>query len=612
MSKFGLNGIWVVFLSFLSHLNLVGQCNATKDIFKSGQNVLQPTIYQIIDTSEFSLNPCLINSDSSLGIISTDEVLNDNWYYMTIGDQSEAGSFILELDNSQTDIIDVYQYDVSGIRKILDAGDLVPYNYRTVQHRNILLPFDPQSSATTFLINVKNRGTYGIPVNIYTQPYFETMDDRRNLIIGMYMGLVILFILFVSASLVLADYDHTHFYYLLYLIFTGLYFFVELGFGDIYFWPSSPQLEEPFILAFVLGSTFSFLMLVYHLFKVKGTKVGYLIFFRILFGLIITAIILLISGMIRIDSIFIIQYYLVLLVVGATFLYALVLGYDAVRRRVAYAKYFLLAFSIMILGTVVKPLSLLGIIPFNTYIHYGGIIGHSFEIICLSTLLLLEFFRRMRYSHSLETEIVRLEKSALQAQMNPHFIFNCLNSIQNYIAINEKRKAMDYLTQFARLIRNTLEASASTSGTISLQQEIDILNNYIQMEQMRFKGKFEYNLIYDDEVDLDDIAIPPMMIQPFAENAIIHGFKGIKEKGLLTISFNSINEDLIVTVEDNGVGYHPEKSDKTHKSMAMSITGKRLKFYNNEYPETENILIENGHENKGTKVTIRIQQSEFE
>ncbi|NNF34780.1 MAG: histidine kinase [Saprospiraceae bacterium] len=612
MSKFGLTGIWVIVLSFLSHLNLTGQCNKTKDIFDPGQNVLHPSIYQVSDTSEFKLNPCVINSEPSKGIISTDEVLNNNWYYMMIGNQSEARSLILELDNSQTDIIDIYQYDQNGIQKILNAGDLVPYSNRIIQHRNILLPFESTSSTSTFLLNVRNRATYGIPVNIFTQSYYEAMDDRRSLIIGMYLGLVILFILFVSASLVLAEYDHTHFYYLLYLIFTGLYFFVELGYGDVYFWPSSPQLEEPFIFAFVLGSTFSFLMLIYHLFKVQESKVGYLILFRILFGLIITAIVLLLSGLIRIDSIFIIQYYLVLFVVGATFFYALVIGYNAVRRRVAYAKYFLLAFSIMILGVVVKPLSLLGIIPFNIYIHYGGIIGHSFEIICLSTLLLLEFFRRMRYSHSLETEIVRLEKSALQAQMNPHFIFNCLNSIQNYIAINEKRKAMVYLTQFAKLIRNTLEASASTSGTISLQKEIDMLENYIQMEQMRFKGKFDYKLVYDDELDLDDIVIPPMMIQPFAENAIIHGFKGIKEKGLLKISFNMTDEDLIVLVEDNGVGYHPEKSDKTHKSMAMSITGQRLKFYNDEYPDADNILVENNHENKGTTVTIRIQLSEYE
>lgn len=611
MSNHGWSGLWVILIFLISQQNMIGQCDVTNDVFSSGQNLLLPTIYQINDISEFMLNPCTILSDSSRGVISNDGVLNNNWYYMIIGNQSRNGHFILELDNSQTDIIDIYQHTQQGIHKILEAGDLVPYNERIIQHRNILLPFELDSSTSTFLLNVKNRGTYGIPVSIFTQSFFNVMDDRRNLIIGMYLGLVILFILFVSASLVLADYDHTHFYYLLYLIFTGLYFFVELGYGDIYFWPSSPQLEEPFIFAFVLGATFSFLMLVYHLFKVKGTKIVYLILFRILFGLIIIAIGLLLTRMIRIDSIFIIQYYLVLSVVGGTFMYALVLGYDAVRRRVAYAKYFLLAFSIMILGTIAKPMSLLGIIPFNTYIHYSGIIGHTFEIICLSTLLILEFFRRMKYSQSLETQIVRLEKSALQAQMNPHFIFNCLNSIQNYIAINEKRKAMDYLSQFARLIRHTLEASASTSGTISLREEIEILINYIQMEQMRFKGKFDYKLIYDDKLDIDDITIPPMMIQPFAENAIIHGFKGITEKGMLSITFKMTNQDLVVTVEDNGVGYHPEKSDKTHKSMAMTITGQRLKLYNDEYPEGENILIENGLNNKGTIVTIKIQQNEF-
>ena len=536
--------------------------------------------------------------------MASDEVLNNDWYVIPIKGSNVSQPVILELDNSQTDIINIYELTGGKISQTLNAGDLVPYQDRQHEHRNIIYEFHPLDQGSVILINVQNRGTYGIPVNVYEKSYFHGLDDRRTMIIGMYLGLVIIFILFVSASLVLAEYDHTHFYYLLYLVFTGLYFFVELGFGDIYFWPSTPQLEEPFILAFALASTLSFLMLVFHLFKVKGSTNAHRLFFKVLFILISIALLILLSGMIRHDSVFVTLYYMVLITVGATFIFALVIGYDAVRRKVAYAKYFLLAFSAMILGTVIKPLSLLGIIPYNSYVHYGGVIGHSFEIICLSTLLLLEFFRRMRYSHSLETQLVKLEKSALQAQMNPHFIFNCLNSIQNYIATNEKRRAMDYLTQFARLIRSTLDASASR--TITLQQELDMLENYLQLEQMRFKDKFDYRIRCDEDLDLDDVEVPPLLIQPFAENAIIHGFKGMDRKGKLSIDFKEVDEELLVIIEDNGIGFKKKETSSNHKSMAMSITNQRLKFLNPEKDHDNEIVIESGEDNIGTKVTLRV------
>ena len=587
-----------------------GQCNPDQNTFNPTDGIITPQVKLLSIESENVKDPCQHIIASTEGIMSSDDVMNNQWYYMIFNKKGVKDKILIELNNSQTDQVDLYMRSNNQFRLINKAGDLVPYSERTKKHRNIISSLNSEKDTIEILINVINRGSYSIPIKLFKSEYFQVFDNKRSLIIGMYLGLVILFILFVSASLVLADYDHTHFYYLLYLVFTGLYFFLELGYSDIYFWPDTPSLEEAFTLAFALGSTLSFLLLVYHLFQIQHSTAVHRISFKLLFGLICFAIMVLISGAIKLDMVFISIYYLILFLVGATFLFAFAAGYDAVKRKVAYAKYFLIAFSAMILGTIVKPLSLLGILPYNTYVHYGGMMGHSFEIICLSTLLLLEFFRRMKYAHSLETQIVQLEKSALQAQMNPHFIFNCLNSIQSYIAKNEARTAMDYLSKFARLVRNTL--NASKAKTISLNEEIEMLHQYIQLEQLRFKDRFEYEILCKESMDQEEIEIPPMLIQPFIENSIIHGFKGIDRKGKIIISFNLQDPDLLVTIVDNGVGYHPEKSKENHKSLAMSITNQRLSLLNPENMSIPNMSIENLADQHGTKVTLRIHQSEDE
>ena len=120
----------------------------------------------------------------------------------------------------------------------------------------------------------------------------------------------------------------------------------------------------------------------------------------------------------------------------------------------------------------------------------------------------------------LKQQMGDLEKSALQAQMNPHFIFNCLNSIQNFILQNEKQKAVDYLARFARLVRHNL--NASVQGLVSLEDEVSLLENYLALEQERFEGKFDYEIEVDPQLDKAFIEFPPMLIQPYVENCLLY------------------------------------------------------------------------------------------
>jgi PAS domain S-box-containing protein len=175
-----------------------------------------------------------------------------------------------------------------------------------------------------------------------------------------------------------------------------------------------------------------------------------------------------------------------------------------------------------------------------------------------------------------------LELRALQMQMNPHFIFNALNSIQSYILNQDTATANLYLTKFSRLIRLFLESSRSKF--IPLFEEINLLTLYIELEKLRFDNKFEFEILFEGRVD-KNIEIPTMILQPFIENAINHGLRYKQQKGLLSIKFYKEKNYLICTIEDDGVGRKnseiiKDKPIEGYKSQGLKITAERLITYN--------------------------------
>lgn len=205
-----------------------------------------------------------------------------------------------------------------------------------------------------------------------------------------------------------------------------------------------------------------------------------------------------------------------------------------------------------------------------------------------------------------------LEQKALLAQMNPHFIFNALNSIQSFLLYNENELAERYLLKLSKLIRMTLTNSRETE--ITIRKELDSLRMYLELEQMRFKNRFdfEFNVLLSNP-DLQKY-IPPMLIQPFVENAIIHGFKGLKEGGKIEVNIGEIlNQALHVEITDNGHGYENTKTSDPkdeHKSYGTKITSERLNLFKEKYQSEfrftiEKRLDEAGNGN-GTRVKIVI------
>ncbi|MBK7639503.1 MAG: histidine kinase [Bacteroidetes bacterium] len=213
-----------------------------------------------------------------------------------------------------------------------------------------------------------------------------------------------------------------------------------------------------------------------------------------------------------------------------------------------------------------------------------------------------------------EKEKVEIQMQALTAQMNPHFIFNCMNSIQNAIITNNPQKASTMLQDFAAVIRMVLENS--TKAEISLEKEIQLLNTYLKLEQARTNFCFDYQINIDQTVSTDFVNIPTMMLQPIIENSIWHGFKLIEYKGKIEINFGVTESKLICTITDNGIGrMQSKKLQKStlynKESMAIKIIQNRIDLMNRSLDEnkaTINIidLLDEFENPIGTKVIIEL------
>lgn len=223
------------------------------------------------------------------------------------------------------------------------------------------------------------------------------------------------------------------------------------------------------------------------------------------------------------------------------------------------------------------------------------------------------YLKRLQQKSESESKINQLKLQALQAQMNPHFVFNVLGAIQSFIASKESLAAQEYLASFATLIRSTLNHSTKT--WVSLNEEIQILKMYLELEKMRFETPFDFNFEIDQAIDTMDIKVPTMLLQPFIENSVIHGISPLKDKGDLKVYIELEGNRLKCSIIDNGVGRHFSKKKSNsnmnlHKSYGIHITKERLEVFNTKSNKGNNmeffdIKDEKGNA-KGTKVVVII------
>ncbi|TNE54767.1 MAG: tetratricopeptide repeat protein [Bacteroidetes bacterium] len=219
------------------------------------------------------------------------------------------------------------------------------------------------------------------------------------------------------------------------------------------------------------------------------------------------------------------------------------------------------------------------------------------------------FYRWNQTKIKQQQQQAEMNQTLLRAQMNPHFVFNAMSVIQSYIYDNDTKNSAQFLINFSKLMRLILENSSKES--IPIQTEYDILEKYLNIQKLRFEERFEFSIEVDEQLYEEDCVIPPMITQPFIENAIEHGRLHLIEDGFINIHFFKQENMLHITVEDNGIGRKGaelNKKSKEHKSMAMKITRDRIDNLNKKYRSDGFLLIEdfNKIEETGTKVLISI------
>jgi tetratricopeptide (TPR) repeat protein len=235
-----------------------------------------------------------------------------------------------------------------------------------------------------------------------------------------------------------------------------------------------------------------------------------------------------------------------------------------------------------------------------------------FLLIFFAFVILLYNRQQRNKTLKMKLELIEYEQKALHLQMNPHFVFNCLGSISSFIIQNHTDDAIKYLSKFSKLMRLTLEFSKVP--LIPIHKEIESLENYLELEQLRFNNCFSYTITRSEEIE-DDVALPSLLLQPFIENSIIHGVVPKKENGKIDVVFEIDEENLVCTIQDNGIGIYHSQSNKeklvhVHKSMALSITKNRLKMMETILQKETSLQIseisDETNEILGTKVILTI------
>jgi tetratricopeptide (TPR) repeat protein len=242
------------------------------------------------------------------------------------------------------------------------------------------------------------------------------------------------------------------------------------------------------------------------------------------------------------------------------------------------------------------------------------IIGYTALVVLLITIGVLIIrsskINAKRRISEMNHKISEITQANLRQQMNPHFIFNTLNSIQYYMYQHDKLATNNYLTKFSSLMRKVLDNSQNTS--VPLQDELDALNLYLELECLRFKDKFEFKINVDEEIDPLLYKVPTMLIQPYVENSICHGLIPMEGKGFVRIDMKLAKEHIICTIEDNGIGREAanelrKKKTTNHNSLGTQITASRLDLVNALYGTSLKTIYTDLKNDKGEPEGTRVE-----
>ncbi|MCW3108376.1 MAG: hypothetical protein JWQ09_2882 [Segetibacter sp.] len=512
------------------------------------------------------------------------------WIKSTVFNETNDRLYIKIGSNPLTDI-QIFETTGAGLGKRYHAGNWQPFNKREVRNIDYLFPLEVQkdSSATVYIRVMHFRGTQ-FPLRAGTLKAFYIVDVERFFIDGIYYGLMLLMILY-NLFIYFSLKDTSYIYYVAYVFFMAFFNASMDGYAFRYIWPSLPFINpyEDILaaLAEISGILFASRFL--------NTKENAPLLHKILISLLVAFVTIIV---VVVSKNFLMATHAIEVTSLILTVCIFIAAFNIMKNGYKPAKFFLIAWSLLLISVIIFILKDYNLVPYNTVTVNALKIGSGVEALLLSIALAdriniyrkeksraqRELIQSLQEKTSMQQEMLELEAKALRSQMNPHFIFNCMNSIKALIQQKDEDKAVSYLTTFSKLLRTILQNLDKRE--ISLFDEIETCRLYTQLESMRFGNKFSYSFSADSNLDIKSIQVPALILQPFIENAIWHGLMPKEEEGYIKVSVEKKDGFIFCTVDDNGIGRESSMKNKfkyqasTHQSKGVKLTQSRLDLHN--------------------------------
>lgn len=443
---------------------------------------------------------------------------------------------------------------------------------------------------TNLLFKLQTGQQISLPFKIVPRQHlYSNSYKNRQLIYGIFFGIMLLTILY-NLIIYLSTRLTIYLIYVLYTLFVSLTQFCAIGIYQNYF----PFLGESFnnhaLYVFVDGIGICGLYFLYLFVEVKKHVPKLSFAFVLLVASYVTSFIFLMTGL-ELASYLLIQ---ANSIVGCTFafLLSMYIGF-AKKQRSAFT--FLIAWTPFLVGNILFMFKDFGVLPYSELTRSGIWVGAAIQGVMLTVALadLISSLRKEKLSsqllnlkmaqnnQDLQLELKDAQLNSLQRQMNPHFIFNALNSIRNHLNKHSDEMAGMLLEEFSRLIRTSLVHSRQQ--TIPISEELHFLKTYLDVEKLRFPDRFNYQLYVEKELENGDTALPPLLLQPICENAVKHAFQSREQLGTITVDIRRYNEkSILCEISDNGCGIgnksRLKRNNYKKQSLGLKIIEQRLEL----------------------------------
>lgn len=534
-------------------------------------------------------------------------------HFYVVNHTSDLTDFIVEMYDYDINEVDMYIKNSKGNYIEKKSGLDFPFATRDFAHKNICFKLPIPLSDTTEVYMRLYSGSLNVfePV-IKTHEQFYAYSLKEYVLLGVFYGFMVLIILYNFISFLILRVKH-YIYYVVYAIGILIYLMSKNGTGFQYLWPNFPTLNNH-IDSLSLAISIIFLSLfTMEFLKIKDKQSNTYKLFQIIIGLEIIGILLhAIYCSTPIYTIFNILFIQICFWVG----------FNKYKNGLKSAMWFVLAFVFLNLFFLIFWLEYMNLLPSSIFTVYALNIGVILQFIFLSVGITESIKYSEREKQRTQVELITTtEKNKsmrlieLKKQMNPHFIFNALNSILERIMSDKKEQAVDFLMRFSKLIRDTLNYSEQIF--IPLSEEIAFIENYLQLEQMRLGNTFFYTIDIEENIPTDEIEFPSFILQPFIENAIWHGL--MPKDGNKTVRLEIRHQDNILHVQiiDNGIGRDAAsklKEKEKHASKGISIVRERLSLIQLTYQLKTDLTItdlyDDHNQPNGTIIHIQIETSD--